>query len=119
MPKYRPIPSSNRFVLPELIVSSRRCIASDFIKYAHRPVHRKNTHERKLIMSAASSSPIRRGALAAAATAGACGLVLLASPGAAQTGPKETTMTTTMTQLDTRSEEHTSELQSPCNLVCR
>ena len=52
-------------------------------------------------MSAASSSPIRRGALAAAATAGACGLVLLASPGAAQTGPKETTMTTTMTQLDT------------------
>src|SRR6266705_2760250 len=101
MPTYRPIPSSNRFVLPELIVSSRRCIASDFIKYAHRPVHRKNTHERRLTMSAASSSPIRRGALAAAATAGACGLVLLASPGAAETGPKETTMTTTMTQLDT------------------
>src|SRR3989454_7601625 len=23
------------------------------------------------------------------------------------------------TQLDSRSEEHTSELQSPCNLVCR
>src|SRR6266571_2877326 len=63
IPKYRPIPSSNRFVLPELIVSSRRCIASDFIKYAHRPVHRKNTHERRLTMSAASSSPIRRGAL--------------------------------------------------------
>src|SRR5256885_9422877 len=24
-----------------------------------------------------------------------------------------------LTSLDTRSEEHTSELQSPCNLVCR
>src|SRR5256885_5440520 len=25
----------------------------------------------------------------------------------------------TRSELDTRSEEHTSELQSPCNLVCR
>src|SRR2546426_8281729 len=27
--------------------------------------------------------------------------------------------TTTLNQNDERSEEHTSELQSPCNLVCR
>jgi len=37
----------------------------------------------------------------AALTAGAGSLVLLAAPGDAQTGPKETTMTTSVTQRDT------------------
>src|SRR5256885_10099086 len=33
--------------------------------------------------------------------------------------PRETHMAKTLFAVDERSEEHTSELQSPCNLVCR
>src|SRR3989454_12819866 len=40
-----------------------------------------------------------------------CGGLLLHSPTAPGTGSARS--------LGTRSEEHTSELQSPCNLVCR
>src|SRR5256885_3132789 len=31
----------------------------------------------------------------------------------------QTPVSTTATRIERRSEEHTSELQSPCNLVCR
>src|SRR5256885_13065015 len=42
--------------------------------------------------------------------------VLLASPGAAQ---RQTNRGNSQRSTASRSEEHTSELQSPCNLVCR
>src|SRR5205807_9462916 len=37
----------------------------------------------------------------------------------AAAAPKHETLSRTGTRRDSRSEEHTSELQSPCNLVCR
>src|SRR3989454_4187544 len=40
-------------------------------------------------------------------------------PGNAQAAALRTTMPTVAESLARRSEEHTSELQSPCNLVCR
>src|SRR5258708_27656148 len=52
-------------------------------------------------MSAVSPLPIWCGVSPTVATAVACGLLLLAASSDAQTGPKETTMTTTITQLDT------------------
>src|SRR3989454_5946180 len=42
-----------------------------------------------------------------------------ASPARSSTSTAACTSTDARESLDLRSEEHTSELQSPCNLVCR
>src|SRR5688500_19727511 len=42
-----------------------------------------------------------------------------ASPGVAAAGVKSHRIRRLSRRLGSRSEEHTSELQSPCNLVCR
>src|SRR5256885_3372283 len=41
------------------------------------------------------------------------------APASSAATPTSTTQTSAPTWLAKRSEEHTSELQSPCNLVCR
>src|SRR5256885_13252645 len=47
--------------------------------------------------------------------------ILVAPPGveANDTDPDSPVLVATLVQGPVRSEEHTSELQSPCNLVCR
>src|SRR2546426_1637777 len=81
------------------------------VDHAHGPLHSSDVDDPRPGLPALGHEPPRLPSDRSPPARRECGGLLLHSPTAPGTGSARS--------LGTRSEEHTSELQSPCNLVCR